>query len=93
MLSSFFLKTQHGGFPTLRSRQIMNNKRIWSPARPPYMLLTFADAHAKRPSRNQQIPYDAHRSATRPCNDISAAYARAPNQMRYVFLLDDDVTP
>ena len=88
-LSSFFLKTQHGGFPTLRPRQITNNKRIWSPARPPSMLLTFADAHAKRPSRNHQIPYDAHRSATRP-NDISAAHARAPNQMRHV-LLDDDV--
>ena len=85
MLSSFFLKTQHRGFPTLRSRQITNNKRIWSPARPPSMLLTFADAHAKRPSRNQQIPYDAHRSATRP-NDISAAHARAPNQMDMFFL-------
>ena len=44
------------------------------------MLLTFADAHAKRPSRSQQIPYDAHRSAIRP-NDISAADARAPDQM------------
>jgi hypothetical protein len=55
------------------------------------MLLTFADAHAKRPSQNQQIPYDAHRSATRP-NDISAAHARAPNQIRHV-LLDDDVVP
>jgi hypothetical protein len=53
------------------------------------MLLTFADVHAKRPSRNQQIPYDALRSATRP-NDISAAHARAPNQMRHA-LLDDDV--
>ena len=78
MLSSFFLKTQHGGFPTatLRSRQITNNKRIWSPARPPSMLLTFADAHAKRPSGTQQIPYDANRSATHP-SDISAADDRA----------------
>ena len=43
------------------------------------MLLTFADAHAKRPSRNQQIPYDAHRSAVRPSEHISAADARAPD--------------
>ena len=76
MLSSFFLKTQHGGFPTLRSRQITNNKRICNPARPPSMLLTFADAHAMRPSGIQQIPYDANRSAVHP-SDTSAADDRA----------------
>ena len=76
MLSSIFLKTQHGGFPTLRSRQITNNNRFWSPARPPSMLLTFADAHAMRPSGIQQIPYDANRSAVHP-SDTSAADDRA----------------
>jgi hypothetical protein len=40
------------------------------------MLLTFADAHAKRPSGIQQIPYDANRSATHP-SDTSAADDRA----------------
>jgi hypothetical protein len=76
ILSSIFLKTQHGGFPTLRPRQITNNKRICSPARPPSMLLTFADAHAMRPSGIQQIPYDANRSAVHP-SDTSAADDRA----------------
>ena len=66
-----------GAFPRCGhvSRQITNNLHARLD-----MLLTFADAHAKRPSRSQQIPYDAHRSAIRP-NDISAADARAPDQM------------
>jgi hypothetical protein len=40
------------------------------------MLLTFADAHAMRPSGIQQIPYDANRSAVHP-SDTSAADDRA----------------
>ena len=38
----------------------------------------------QRSTESQQIPCDAHRSAGRP-RDISAADARAPNQMDMLF--------
>ena len=84
-----FLKTQHvGASPRCghdKSRTTSESGALHARLD---MLLTFADAEAKRPSRSQQIPYDAHRSANRP-SDISAADARAQSRTQHLVFLDD----
>jgi hypothetical protein len=74
--SSIYLKRQGGDwYSHLLTNNSRTNERTQSLHAHRVMPLTIADPMRKRLSRIQQIPYDAHCSATHP-NDLSAADAR-----------------